>query len=123
MLSEKDLELVKSAGFAIAKIELTGGGGYTEIRPCVGYNCSVEIERLIKLVRTENEDQRSIFNGETTELFRKEYDGESIVDVDRDVTEAFDPRFNDLVKQIPQDQHGFQEGTFIVTVEWKSDEA
>lgn len=52
------------------------------------------------------------------ELFKKMYDGESIVDIGRDVFEAFDTRFNELAKTIPQDEHGFNKGEFIVTIEW-----
>lgn len=51
-------------------------------------------------------------------IFNKEYDGESIYDVQRDVIEAFDSRFNELVAEIPQDENGFQEGQFIVTIKW-----
>jgi hypothetical protein len=51
-------------------------------------------------------------------LLQKTYDGESIVDVSRDVDEAFDADFTPQVKDIPQDEHGFQKGTFKVTVEW-----
>jgi hypothetical protein len=56
------------------------------------------------------------------ELFKKEYDGESIVDISRDVLESFDPRFNKKVENIPQDLHGIQAGTFTVTITWQADE-
>jgi hypothetical protein len=52
------------------------------------------------------------------ELFKKKYDGESMVDIDRDVFEALDQDFNPLVSAIPKDEYGFQQGTFIVTIEW-----
>lgn len=52
------------------------------------------------------------------ELFKKTYDGESIVDVGRDVFEAFDKDFNPPAAAIPQDDHGFQQGKFVVTIEW-----
>jgi hypothetical protein len=55
-------------------------------------------------------------------IFEKEYDGESIYDVQRDVIEAFDARFNPMVKDIPQDEYGFQLGTFIVRIEWSKEE-
>lgn len=51
-------------------------------------------------------------------VFEKEYDGESLYDLDRDIAEAIDERFNPTVKNIPQDEHGFQLGTFKVTVTW-----
>ena len=52
------------------------------------------------------------------ELFKKTYDGESIVDAGRDVFEAFDKDFNPPAAAIPQDDHGFQQGEFVVTIEW-----
>lgn len=52
------------------------------------------------------------------ELFKKTYNGESIVDVGRDVSEAFDSDYNAPAALIPQDEHGFQQGEFIVTIEW-----
>lgn len=53
-----------------------------------------------------------------TTIFEKDYDGESIVDVFRDVREAFDPTFTPAAAQIPTGQYGFQKGTFTVKVEW-----
>ena len=55
-------------------------------------------------------------------IFEKEYDGESIYDVQRDVIEAFDARFNPMVKDIPQDEYGFQLGTFTIRIEWSNEE-
>ena len=54
--------------------------------------------------------------------FEKLYDGESIYDVQRDVIESFDARFNPMIKDVPQDEYGFQLGTFRVTIEWFNDE-
>jgi hypothetical protein len=51
-------------------------------------------------------------------IFEKEYDGESIVDLDRDVSECLQEDFNQIMTKIPTDEHGFQLGTFKVTVEW-----
>jgi hypothetical protein len=51
-------------------------------------------------------------------IFEKDYDGESLYDVQRDIIECFDQRFNPSVKDIPQDEYGFQIGTFKITVEW-----
>lgn len=50
--------------------------------------------------------------------FHKEYDGENICDVARDIMESFDDRFNPEVKDIPVDENFIQEGRFIVTVQW-----
>ena len=50
-------------------------------------------------------------------LFDKQYDGESIVDMDRDVNEFFsDSLIDDF--SIPQDDNGIMGGSFRVIVEW-----
>ena len=54
-------------------------------------------------------------------IFEKEYDGESLYDVGRDVMECFETRFNPLVKDIPQDEYGFCLGTYKITVEWRAE--
>jgi hypothetical protein len=46
-------------------------------------------------------------------LLKKSYDGESIVDIERDVAEALEN------SSIPQDQYGIQAGTFTITLEWE----
>ena len=51
-------------------------------------------------------------------LFSKEYDGESIADLDRDITEALSPTFNDNIDGIPVDEQGIQSGTFKLTLTW-----
>lgn len=55
-------------------------------------------------------------------IFENIYDGESIVDVPRDIFESFDPRFNSRVESIPTDEFGFQKGSFVVTVKWVQEE-
>lgn len=55
-------------------------------------------------------------------IFEKEYDGESLYDLGRDLGDAFDPVFNPCVSRIPMDKHGIQKGRFIVTIEWQDDE-
>lgn len=55
-------------------------------------------------------------------LFNKQYDGESLYDFDRDTSEAIMEEYNPLVAQIPTDEHGFQKGTFEVTITWKPDD-
>jgi len=59
----------------------------------------------------------------TKEIFSKNYDGESLYDLSRDVHEAFDPRFNDKADGIPVDEYGFQKGSFKVTITWEADES
>lgn len=51
-------------------------------------------------------------------LLNKTYDGESICDCHRDFSEAFDERFTPENAQITQDEHGFAEGEYRVTVQW-----
>lgn len=49
-------------------------------------------------------------------VFKKDYEGfESLYDIERDVIECFDPRFNNLAKNIPSEF----EGTIKVTIEYK----
>ena len=55
-------------------------------------------------------------------VFKKEYDGESLYDLGRDIAEAIDVTFNPIVEEIPQDEYGIQLGTFKVTIEWSEDE-
>ncbi len=57
-----------------------------------------------------------------TQLFKREYSGESLYDLDRDISEAFQKDYNPLMAQVPVDEHGFQKGTFTVTVTWSDDE-
>lgn len=51
-------------------------------------------------------------------LFNKIYDGESLYDFTRDMAEVFDPDYNEDLSDIPVDEHGFQRGTFEVTIKW-----
>jgi hypothetical protein len=52
-------------------------------------------------------------------IFQKHYDGESIVDVSRDVWEAFDADFNEVMGTIPLTEWGMHQGRFRVTIEWE----
>jgi len=54
-------------------------------------------------------------------IFTKEYSGEELCDVDRDVSEAFDPNINHRVIDIPQDINGMQTGHFTVTITWEEE--
>jgi len=56
-----------------------------------------------------------------TEVFKKEYDGESIVDLGRDISEALVTAFNPVIDLIPVDDYGFQKGTFTVAVVWSGE--
>lgn len=53
-------------------------------------------------------------------IFNKSYDAEGLADIERDVMESFDEKFNDIMKSVPQDpETGFHKGTFEVTITWK----
>lgn len=54
-------------------------------------------------------------------IFEKQYDGESLCDLGRDIAESVDETYNEIVKEIPSDEHGFQLGTFRVTVTWSAE--
>lgn len=58
---------------------------------------------------------------DTIITFKKNYDGESIVDLFRDIGESFDSRFNLTMIKIPVDDYGFQRGTFTVKIEWRNE--
>jgi hypothetical protein len=54
-------------------------------------------------------------------VLKKKYNGESIVDMYRDVSECIEEDFNPLIEIIPKDQYNIQLGTFTVSVEWSPD--
>jgi len=55
-------------------------------------------------------------------VFQKEYDGESLYDLDQDIADAFEPDYNPVVDDIPQDEYGLQKGKFIVSIIWMPEE-
>jgi hypothetical protein len=55
-------------------------------------------------------------------LLSKTYDGESIYDVSRDVSEAFVEDFTPALKQLPKDEYNFIKGFFHVQIIWTLDE-
>jgi len=54
-------------------------------------------------------------------IFKKEYDDESLYDLDRDVSEAIDSDFNPKLEAISTDEHGFRLGKFTITIEWSEE--
>jgi hypothetical protein len=52
-------------------------------------------------------------------IFKKEYSGESLCDLDRDISEAIDEHYNMDMAEIPKDEYGFPLGDFKVTIEWE----
>lgn len=55
-------------------------------------------------------------------IFEKKYDGESLYDLSRDVSECLDECFNPIIKTIPSDECGIQEGTFHLILVWTPEE-
>lgn len=51
-------------------------------------------------------------------VFLQTYDGESLYDLSRDIGEAFEEAYNPIMKSIPVDEHGFQKGSFTVSILW-----
>ena len=49
-------------------------------------------------------------------FFDKEYDDESLYDLERDVHEAFDPRFNPAMPVLEKDANGFTAGRYRVVM-------
>ena len=56
------------------------------------------------------------------EIFQKEYDGESICDIERDVLESLSAQYNPIMTEIPVDEYYIPKGKFIVAVVWTPDE-
>ncbi|ATW58059.1 hypothetical protein CNR34_00126 [Pseudomonas phage nickie] len=56
------------------------------------------------------------------EIFRKEYGGEDINDIERDMSEAFDPDYNPKAAIVTTDEHGFVNGKVVVTMTWVPDD-
>jgi len=76
-----------------------------------------EIEALLKKIESPSELPA---RKDSLLLFEKEYDGESICDVSRDVYEVLSGDHNHSINQIPVDTHGIQRGIFTVRVDWES---
>lgn len=84
-------------------------------------------EELRKLVMDHVDDEvaaRKILVGMKLEtdaetIFQKEYSGDSISDLGRDIHECFDPSFNDKAGVLDSDEHGFINGTISVYVSYK----
>lgn len=54
-------------------------------------------------------------------IFEQDYTKESLADVERDVREAFDIRFNEVLELLPVDGDGFSEGVFTITINWEGE--
>lgn len=54
----------------------------------------------------------------TIRLFQKDYDSDSLADIEGDVYYAFEPKHNAVAVVIPRDDFGGYTGTFRVTIDW-----
>lgn len=52
------------------------------------------------------------------EIFKKEYTGDSLDDISRDIYESLNPEINVNAKDIETDEYNFPTGKFIVTIEY-----
>jgi len=52
----------------------------------------------------------------------KTYDGESIIDMSRDVAESFESLYNPCMNAIPVDEYGFMQGSFKLTITWTNED-
>ena len=57
------------------------------------------------------------------QIFKRSYDGESLYDLERDISESVMPDFNPKVKDIPLNEWDMLSGEFTVTIEWVKDDA
>lgn len=55
---------------------------------------------------------------EQTEIFKKDYDCESLYDLSRDMSEAISEDFNPNISKLPKDVNNFIKGNFTVTITW-----
>lgn len=68
------------------------------------------------------EDAQALRNSKPKTLFEKDYDYESLYDLNRDLAEANDEEFNPVMADLPKDEFGFIKGTFTVKIEWKDED-
>ena len=48
----------------------------------------------------------------------KEYDGEALIDIVNDLSEALDENFNQVMRDIPKDEYGIHQGMFVICLKW-----
>ncbi|MCK9369281.1 hypothetical protein M0R04_05020 [Candidatus Dojkabacteria bacterium] len=53
-------------------------------------------------------------------IFKKDYDGEGLYDLDQDLIENFSNRYNVDTKDVIFDDDGLLKGKFTVTVKWEA---
>jgi len=55
------------------------------------------------------------------EIFKKVYSDESLYSLGRDIEEAIDENYNPVMGIIAEDEDGFRQGIFTVTIQWSND--
>ena len=54
-------------------------------------------------------------------LLERDYDGEGIVDIERDIIEALDTNYNQQAHRIALDEWNIPKGTFKLSLKWEWD--
>lgn len=88
----------------------------SESGTCLGWNIGVLVPLLGDSASARCRDKLYSRGSPVKKLLDREYDDNSVVDVERDVFEAI----ND--SDLPVDNHGFTQGTYRVVITWTSDE-
>lgn len=57
----------------------------------------------------------------TVEIFKEDYDYESLYDLSEQIEEALDETTNKVMKKLPKDKHQYILGTFHVNITWTDD--
>ena len=57
-------------------------------------------------------------NSDHIPVFVRDYAGEGLADLDRDISEAFDPNYNTAIRNIPDTVNWEEEGNFTVRIVW-----
>jgi hypothetical protein len=99
-------------------VRVHGGDGDLLYRFRIGSECEETVDKNDKFYELITPVVGEI------NLMRKWYDGESIVDMDRDVSEATNGDYNLAAQAIPEmeDSPGFWAGQFVVDITWMPDD-
>lgn len=90
------------------------------VNPC--YHWSDEFGNKEPKVMQWMIDEPGVYWTPNLVIHSKVYDGESIVDLERDISEMFDDRFNPVILNIPYNKWHIMKGKFKVTVQWSDND-
>lgn len=82
----------------------------------------VECKTIIRGMGGPNHGAKCVACSDKRVLLHKSYSSEALCDLSRDLHEAFDERFTPEAAGIPQDEYGFDKGSFEITLVWKAEE-